>query len=216
MKQRLLIAVLTVGVFVAGYVASMWVASDRPLPAPPAPILAELGTGKQAVPGSEAKSPPRPSPINREQLAAEIARLGPQIEAFRKRMDEIEAEYERDLLPILTPAQCKKYTDWQKKRNQRDPKESAKPAPSQPLTDEEIVRLQERPLYTMLNRVVISLRIDWMVHEYQLSDAQLEQVRAALVARREKFLALLDSAPPPSLKLSRLAPEVQRLAGPKK
>jgi hypothetical protein len=39
-------------------------------------------------------------------------------------------------------------------------------------------------------------------------------VRQLLLERREKFLALIDSTPPPSLGLNRLAPIINSLAAP--
>ena len=58
------------------------------------------------------------------------------------------------------------------------------------------------------------MRLDSLTRDYQLDDTQREIVRALLKERREKVIALIDSSPPPSVSLIRLAPFVQRLAQP--
>ena len=70
MKQRVLVALLTVLVFAAGFAARMWTESDRPLPPPPAALMSEvLGTQP-----AEKKSQNAPKPYNRAQLVADIGK----------------------------------------------------------------------------------------------------------------------------------------------
>jgi hypothetical protein len=45
-----------------------------------------------------------------------------------------------------------------------------------------------------------------------LSAEQQEKVRGLLQQRRDKFLALVDSSPPPSITLSQLAAQASKLA----
>jgi hypothetical protein len=55
-----------------------------------------------------------------------------------------------------------------------------------------------------------------MTKEYSLDPAQQNQVRTLLALRRNKFVALLDSTPHPSIRLSRLAPLIERVSTPAK
>jgi tetratricopeptide (TPR) repeat protein len=89
MKRRLVIAGLTASVFTLGYTTGRWVESTRPVPPPPAPLMAEFSAKRTPAPA-------RP-PLNRAQLAAEIDRLRPQIESYRKRIEALEAAFDRAL-----------------------------------------------------------------------------------------------------------------------
>ncbi len=215
MKQRVFIAVLTVLVFVAGFAARVWTDRKPPLPPPPAPLLGEFGrTSKPAKP--EAKKD-APRPLNRAKLVADIERLRPEIDAFRLRMDQIDAEFDRDLIRLLTAEQRTHYNGERKKWAERMAKgEAAAAADPAPLTDEQIARLQQRSLYRVLGMVSPTMKLEWVSHDVKLDVAQQEAVRVLLQARREKFLALVDTTPPPSITLSQLAPVAQKLAEPKK
>ena len=212
MKQRLLIAFLTMVVLGAGYVAGVWTERRScKVPSPPA-LLGELSTSKRPA---HAKPAPKPAP-NAAQLAAEIERLRPQIEEFRVRLNELDREMDRGIDEILTPSQRVKFAGIVKYYADLRAKEDAATSRGAPLTAEEITRLQQQPLYTMLSIVVIPLRLQWTTHDLDLDAAQQEKFRQILVKRRDKFIALVDSSPPPSLELSKLAPLAQRLIGEKK
>jgi hypothetical protein len=83
-----------------------------------------------------------------------------------------------------------------------------------PLSDEQIEQLLQRPFRTLSFFVVVPMTLDRMSNELKLDEAQREKVRDFLRVRREKFIELVDSSPPLSLMLSRLAPIAQRLADP--
>jgi hypothetical protein len=55
-----------------------------------------------------------------------------------------------------------------------------------------------------------------MTKEYGLDDVQQAKARALLALRRNQFMSLLDSTAHPTIRLSRLAPLVQRVAAPAK
>jgi hypothetical protein len=211
MKQRLLIALLTIIVLGAGYAGGVWT-ERHSCKVPPAPaLLGELSS--KAAPN--AKPNPMPPP-NAAALAAEIERLRPQIEKFRARIEELDEDVDRGIEAILTPAQRDLYEVERKKHAESVAKSAAESALKTPLTSEEIANLQQRPLYKLLWIVVVPLRLDSTTRDLKLDDAQREKVRELLRVRREKFLQLVDSSPPPSLMLSRLAPVAQRLGEPKK
>jgi hypothetical protein len=212
MKQRLLVAFLTIVLLGAGYVAGVWTERDScAVPPPPAPLLGELS---KANPAPAATSKPH-SP-DAAKLAAEIERLRPKIDAFRTRLEQIDQELNQGIDALLTPAQRQHYAELRERHAKRRAKDTATdPDDPTPLTADEITSLQQRPLYKMLGIVVVPMRLNWMTDTFKLDAAQVEKLRQLLTARREKFLALVDESPPPSLQLSRLAPVAQRLGEPK-
>ena len=56
--------------------------------------------------------------------------------------------------------------------------------------------------------------LERFTNELKLDDTQRDKVRDLLRVRREKFIELVDSAPPPTMMLSRIAPLAQRLGNP--
>lgn len=209
MKQRLFAAVISALVFVAGIVAGMWMERHRPLPPPPLPLGSEFIHG---APGRGGPYAWRNHPVNRAELIAQVQSLRPQLEAFQARMKAIDDEFDRGISQVLSPeerlhraAKLKRHADesWSSKEN----------GPA--LTDTQIISLlRDQPARTILWDVVIPFRLDYFTREYHLDDVQREKVRTLLKERRERVLELVDSSPPPSVMLGRLAPLIQRLAPP--
>ena len=214
MKQRLLIAIFTVLVFGAGFAARMWTDEDRALPPPPAPG-GEFARAPAAT-AANAKAEPRRGP-DRAKMIADIERLRPQIDAYRNRLDVIEAEFQRDFIVVLNPEQRAHYDALKKKGTEDRAKREAKAAADTSLlTDEQIERARQRPLWNALYSVAITWPFDRINQDYKLDEAQQAKVRAILRVRREKFLDLVDSTPPPSITLSDLARQTQKLTEPAK
>lgn len=203
MKQFLLVVFMTMVGFAAGFGGRVWQEHHRPVPAPPLPILGEFGGARVSSNGH----------INRAELISEIERLKPQIDAFSKRMSAIEAEFHANLQTVLTDEQKAAAVARQKKWDADHPPHPPS-NPMRPLSDERIGQLVQKPFYGMVSAVVIPLRLEGLTREYALTEEQRTKVTALLKVRRDEFLTLLDSVPPPSLSLSRLAPEVQRLSQP--
>jgi hypothetical protein len=204
MKDRVLAALLTVCVFGAGFLAGWWHERTRPVPPPPGAFLGEFGRKAGA---------PRP-PINRELLISELAKFQPQVEAFKARMAEIDTQFDHDLTSLLTAEQKARRDDWLKRHPPEHHPQKPESSSTKPLTDDEIADLLQRPVDSLVGVVVVPMRLDQLTQRWKLDDSQREQVRDLLRVRREKFLELVDSAPPPSLTLTRLAPVAQRLAAP--
>ncbi len=219
MKQRLLIAIFSALVFGAGFLARMWTEGEAAVPAPAA-IGSEFV--RTTLASADAKAPARPAgatktgeqqPVNRAKLISEIERYRSDIETYRTRLDQLDAEFVRDLTPLLTAEQCDKLAAQQKRFADRRAKGiAALAAETAPLSDEHIFRLQQRPLLSVLGEVALSMRFDSLNKDLRLDDAQQAKVRELLRQRREKFIALVDATPPPSIMLSRLAPVVQKIA----
>jgi len=218
MKQRVLVAILTVLVFASGFAARVWTEGSTALPPPPATI------GSEFTPPTVAVRPPAPSNAkklgkDRAQIIADIQKLGPQIAMFRAKMADIDAEFDRNFTAILNAEQRQHRADLiaasQKKHAQKAMTEPGSNNTA-PLSDDEILSLQRQPLYVLLQWVTVTAKLDTMVDDYKLDADQQAKARQLIEDRRTKFLALVDSVTPWSILYSRLAPDVQRLAAPTK
>ncbi len=206
MRERALAALVTAVVFAIGFGAGVWEDRHRPFPRPPGGVLGEFTSGR--APQWHA-----PQPVNRAQLIEQIDSIRPQMEAFRARMNEIYAEFDRDIDSVLTTEQKAVYE--KRFRSQRafgGP--SATTEGDKPLSDEQIEQLLQRPLRMLAFVVVVPMTLERMSAELNLDEAQRQKLKDFLRVRREKFIELVDSSPPLSLMLSRLAPIAQRLAAP--
>jgi hypothetical protein len=138
------------------------------------------------------------------------------MDAYRAQLAEINAEFERSLELILTPEQAAHHAETVKRN-------AAAPRPQPPgtkddhevLTDEQINWLQQRSLYTMFRNIALQMSAEAINKDLKLDAGQQEKLRVLLQKRREQFLALVDSAPPPSLLLMNLAYSAQHLVAPK-
>jgi hypothetical protein len=200
MKQLALVAVGTVLVFVAGVFTGRWYELRRPLPPPPGRLMGEFGGHAGGWPAQ---------PFSRGDFKVEVEKLRAQIETYRKSVDLIEDQFERELDPILTPAQRMLRAEHLKRRA-----EFRTAMASRKLTDDQFVRLGQWPNMELVRVVVLQLGYDDLNRELKLQDDQRDKVKELLLRRRERFLALTDSTPPPSLALMRLVPYAQRMAPP--
>jgi Spy/CpxP family protein refolding chaperone len=214
MKQQLLIALLTVLVFGAGFAARVWTEDERALPPPPAALGSEFNSPSSADPKAPAK--PAYDRERRAKLVAEIAELRPQIEAYRARVDALDAECEQAFAHLLNPEQRAVYDAKQeaKKKRAETQAKAPPPVPAGPLSDEEIARLRQRPFELAFWKISFAGRLDQTTKDYKLDDQQRTAFERALRQRREKFIELIDSTPSPSFKLTVLASSVERLGEP--
>jgi hypothetical protein len=212
MTQRVFVALLTVAVFIAGYAARIWTEPRAPIPPAPA-ALAKAYT--PAEPPVADKKGDRQ--LDRAKLAAEIQKLRPEIEVFSARVQEIEVEFDREFVQLLTPEQREKFITNQKKWAERIAERNAKRiAKREPLSDEDIQREKERPMTWIFWQVTVTPRLETLTKDYRLDAAQQTSARALLTLRRNKFIALYDATTHPSIRLSRLAPLIERVGAPVK
>jgi hypothetical protein len=210
MRERALTALLTAVVFAIGFGAGVWEDRHRPFPRPPGGLWGEFAPGGR---GSAGHQPP---PVNRAQLIEQIDAIRPQMEAFQARINEIYGEFDRDIEIVLTPDQRATYEKRFRAQRTFAPSHPPPPESDSPLSDEQVDQLLQRPFRTLAFLVVVPMTLDRMSTELNLDAAQRQKVKDLLRVRREKFVELVDSAPPLSLMLSRLAPLAQRLSGPAK
>ena len=207
MMQRVFVAVLTVVVFLAGYGVRMLAERGQPVPPLPAALARELAAAPHAA-GEKNKSD-----VDRAKIVAEIQKLRPQIEAYTAQVQEVYADFDREFALLLTPAQHEKFLVNQKKRAEGAAKRIANRAL---LSDEELQRERDRPLTDIYRMVTVTPSLDWMTKEYGLDSTQQASARQLLALRRNKFVALFDATPHPSIRLSRLASMIERVTPPQK
>lgn len=208
MTQRVFVALLTVGVFLAGYFSRVWTEPRVSVPPAPAGLAKELVRNEPAASGKKGDRQ-----LDRAKLIAELQKLRPHIDAYSTQVNEIFAEFDREFFQLLTAAQKEKFTVNQKKKAERDAK---KLADRSPLSDEDIQRAKDRPMTSMYWNCVVNPHLEWMTKEYSLDTNQQTSVRALLALRRNKFIALLDATEPPSVRLSKLVPLLERMEQPSK
>lgn len=206
MNQRVFVALLTVCGFVAGYAARSLTEPNQPVPPAPAALTREF-----MPPALSAAEKKNERQLDRAKLVAEIQKLRPQIEAYSARVQEIDSEFEREFVPLLGAAQREKYFVNQKKSAERDAKRAAK---RDLLSNEEIQREQDRSMTWIYWKVTVTPRLEMLTKEYGLDANQQNATRALLALRRSKFIALFDSTPHVSIRLSRLAPLIERVVAP--
>jgi F0F1-type ATP synthase membrane subunit b/b' len=203
--QRLLVALFTVVVFLAGYGARVWTEPRQVVPPAPTALAQEF-----ARPSTSGKK----KETDRAKLVAELEKLRPQIESYQTQVNEIYAEFDRELAKILNPQQRAKFEANQRKWAEHEAKKRAKLESERmmPMTEEEIMRARERPMSDVYRMITVTPKLESLTKDYELDPAQQASVRALLTLRRAKFMALLDATPPPSIQLSRLGPLISRVA----
>jgi hypothetical protein len=212
MKLRLLIAALTVLVFAAGFGASVWTQHHCPLLAPPVSLLGEIRDRNVDVrlPLNDASTI--------AQINAEIERIKPDIDAFHHKLDALNHEFHQKIDALLTPAQREEFEKMHKRYEQRraERANSSLPTVESLPSGGSVLKLPffAEPIEGMTSAIVVPLTLDHLTTALQLDDRQKAAVHQLLLERREKFLALIDSTPPPSIGLSRLAPIINKFSAP--
>ncbi|HSY54086.1 MAG TPA: hypothetical protein VK785_06540 [Opitutaceae bacterium] len=210
MKLRLLVAALTILVFAAGFGAHIWTQHHCPLLAPPVSLLGEIRDQSINVPLQLSD----PSAIAR--INAEIERLKPDIDAFRTKLNVLNSDFHQKIDALLTPAQHEEFEKMHKRYEERLAERASSSLPTVESSPSGGATLKlpyfAEPIEGMTAAIVVPLTLDHLSTELQLDDRQKIAVHQLLLERREKFLELIDSTPPPSIGLNRLAPLINKLA----
>ncbi len=217
MTQRWVIPLLVALAFGAGFVARMWTERDYGLPLAPTPgtefvresqpVSAETRVGAAALPASG---------LDRGKLIEEMEKVRPQIDVYRKRMEEIGKEFDEKFVGLMNAEQREHWEKRQMKQAANRLKREAEEASGMPLSDQQIETLRRQPLWNALWNVAVNWRLEFLCNEYKLDETQRADACNLLKTRREKFLALVDSTPPPSISYSELARQAQKLGEPRK
>lgn len=201
MKKVLLTVFATSCIFAAGVFAGMWIQKTQPLPAPPIGFLGEI----RDVPlsNSNIAAASNHSIHAMPQLAADIEKLKPDIIAFKNKLEPIKTEFREQLDALLTEEQREKL----KILNERIASISSSD------TTGASTRAHEG-LDSLLPIVIVPGTLDRLSAELRLDGGQKAAVQALLLKRRTRFLELVDTSPPPSLQLRRIAPLIPQIAQP--
>lgn len=194
MNNTFRIGLLTLIVFLAGLAVGIWTQRLRPLPPPPMPPLGEFDSFQRGH-GFGGPPPPLNAPASDpEKLKAAIDRLQPEIDAFQKKLAAIESNFRSQFESTLTPEQKKRFSAL--------PSMPDKPSRGPgPFSDRMMGPLGGLAIFTIITPAREKLTAD-----LSLTPEQQEKLKTLLLARRQQFLDLIDTTPPPSLSLGRLAP----------
>lgn len=203
MRQFLLVALITIIGFAAGSAAGIYFERHQPLPPAPGLVGAELGGHRPPPVGYGGK------PFNRSRLKSELARLAPQMEEYKRKVDAIDTEFEASLATVVTPEQMQSHNEALRRRSQRNRADAVQP---EALTNDQITLGLQWSSYQVLRTFVIEFRLHDLASEMKLTDDELPRVAQLLRHRREEMIALVDSVPSPSVQMVVLAPFVQHLA----
>jgi hypothetical protein len=200
MNKGFVVALATLIGFAAGTFAGSWMQRTQPVPAPPAGgVLGEL---RDAPLNSVPENPDAPKPSGQPLPDEALRQMKAEIDAFKKKVEPIKLEFRTQLEALLTPVQRERLKAMSEKPPAPKPVAGEKPDPAKDWR----YRVYDG-MDTTITLVVIPFTLARLNEELGLSYAQREAVHQLLIQRREKFLALVDSTPPPSFNLGKLAPQ---------
>lgn len=205
MTQRVFVGILTIVVFLAGYVTRGLVNRGQAIPPPPQAFANELAAANPVDKDKQAAERAK----ERAKLVADLEKYRQQIAAYRTQVDEIYAEFDREFVQILNPKQREKHAANHKKWAEIEAKRKAD---TTPLSDDDINRARQQASTDVYFMVTVPQRLERLTKEYELDSAQQASARALLTLRRTKFIALLDATEHASVRLARLAPMIERVA----
>lgn len=198
MKKVLLTILVTAAVFAAGVGAGIWIQRTQPVPAPPIGLMGEI----RDVPLTSTATAPK---ATNENLNQEIERMKPYIEEFKHKLEPIKAEFRDQLDAVLTAEQREKL----KALSERNASATVTDA-----SGKSRPRHTREGLDSLFPIVIVPNTLEKLTSELKLDATQQTAVQALLLKRRAKFLELVDTTPPPSLQLGRMAPLVPQIAHP--
>lgn len=202
MKKIFLTVFATSCIFAAGVFAGMWIQRTQPLPAPPIGFLGEIRDVplSSSNPSSDLTSSANAMP----QLTADIEKLKPDIVAFKNKLEPIRTEFREQLDALLSEDQREKLKALNERITTNSPAEVNGGSTKKPRDG----------LDSLLPIVIVPTTLDRLSAELRLDNGQKAAVQALLLKRRARFLELVDTTPPPSLQLRRIAPLIPQIAQP--
>ena len=230
MRTPLALVLLTSAGFGVGLGAGYWMSrSCKPMP-PPTSVFSEFRGITRAGPSLANSRPELWREIN-----AELEKLRPEIDAFRKKLEVIDGEFNAQFEAILTPEQRQKLADVQRRKEPgreaskgqeagkeaaKEPAKAAKPAMA-PATEpaksgapaprnERSVRMIYESDGLVSSLVFVPFTTERFTQQLGLDATQQARLREFLLVRRTKFLKLADATPPPSMQLWRIAEVVRK------
>ena len=198
MKENIQIVLITVVLFAAGLFTGVWTQHIKPAPPPPVPFMGQFGGGK-GIQGAGRHSMPSPAQIQEMQKRMETMR--PQMEAFKKKADEIEAKFHTKMENILKPEQKTKLVPMG--RQHGSPEDCFQPGRERFHGSFQAMPCGQRmggiggPDF--VGMIVYKAALARATSELGLDAKQQAQLEDILKQRRGEILNLLDTTPPPFL-----------------
>lgn len=200
MNKTFLFVLTTAIGFIAGIFAGMWIKSNPPIPAPPAAVLEEV---KDAPYGS---SNPAPAATQAAPNAADphneaaLRQIKTEMEDFMKKVREIKASFRDQMEIVLNESQREQMRRWRER-----PASPPQPAPADNPAKSRSARIYEGFDSTIVI-IMVPYSLERLDDDLKFTPEQRKAVHKLLIERRAKFLELVDTTPPPSFKLLKLAP----------
>ena len=226
MKDNLQTILITVALFVGGLLTGIWTQKTHPMPPPP-----QMGGGMQRPemgggPPSRFDSQHQPM---REAMEEKLKEIRPEMEAFHNKMQEIENSFQQKLAGVLNAEQKRKMEDSMKSMHAgpMPPPPGGMPGGPQP-GGPQVGGPQAggpqpggspRPMEggippgppphpggggDAMGIVLVKPGLERMTEDLKLDAKQQAEVKALLVEKRTKFLALVDDTPPPMMKMEKI------------
>ena len=230
MRTPLALVALTAAGFGAGLGAGYWMSHTcKPMP-PPASVFSEFRDITRAGPSLASARPELWREIN-----AELEKLRPEMDVFRKKIQAIDGEFNAQFETILRPEQQQKLADLQRRHDPgreapkgREPgkepakepakgeKPAAAPASEAAKSNPPAPRSERAPRvffesdWLVSQMVFLPITVERFTQQLGLDATQQAKLREFLLVRRTKFLELADATPPPSLQLLRIADIIRK------
>jgi len=199
--NKILFSILTTLIgFAVGILAGVWMTRTPPIPAPPAGILDEV---RDAPLGSTTAATSADTADNQ----AAYQKIRAEMDDFRKKVDAIKSTLRDEMDPLLTSEQRALVKTWPER-----PPAVPTPAPAATATAAQTLPAapKARNFYEGFDATITIIMVPYSLERLDsrlhFTPEQKTAVRQLLLERRAKFLDLVDTTPPPSFKLIKLAP----------
>lgn len=202
MNKTILFILTTAIGFAAGIFAGMWIRSNPPIPAPPAAVLDEV---KEAPLGSNNAAPDTAQntlAVTDPRREAALRQIRAEMDEFMTKVREIKTTFREQTDTVLDEKQREIVRRWR----ERPTPPSAPATPSAPSTNPRSARNFYEGFESTITIIMVPFSLERLDDDLKFTPAQKEAVHKILLDRRAKFLELVDTTPPPSFKLLKLAP----------
>ena len=200
MNKKLPYILTTLIGFIVGILAGVWVMRTPPISPPPASVLEEL---RDAPLGSTLPATATTDATTQEAYA----KIRAEMDDFRKKVDAIKTSLRDQMDPLLTPGQ----RDFVKRYRERPAPPPDSPASAQTFPATPRARNFYEGFDSTITIIMVPYSLERLDANLHFTPAQKAAVRQLLIERRAKFLALVDTTPPPSFNLIKLAPPEAQL-----
>jgi uncharacterized membrane protein len=199
MRDKIVVILITLAVFLGGLITGVWTQKVRPSPPPPIPVLGELFGDRFAMHS--------PSPEEIARMEKKMEALKPEMDAFVKRMSDMQADFREKVRTVLREDQKKKWdmliekreatgAMWSGNENNKG-REELRDQPRMPFPGHMFAGKHDDMDFVAI--MIYKPLLEKLSKELGLDSGQREQVESLLRERRQKIIELVDLTPPPSI-----------------